>query len=342
MSFDTKCWWRGGRSGRWRGSWGWRGSRSGSTWTQAVPRRKEAGPRRAAGLGRGRRPRMQALLAESVRWTGGKQRLTATRLHELLRGRGPRRRRDARQRRGRRVEAAAARGLRAADVSRRAISPRSTSSRCWSTSTGTRRKAWLFLMRLMYSGRDFAWIYERQDQISFLDGHVRAFAHFGGVPARIAYDNLRPAVVADPRRRRAHADAAVRGARLALPVRAVLLSARRRPRQGRRRGARQGHSAAGAGADSERADARGDQRGAARAARCARRDPRRAGSDDRSARASPRSSAGCGRRTCLRRRGDDVATVSPRALVRRRGRVLLGAVSLGRARSHRVHRRDDA
>ncbi len=60
---------------------------------------------------------------------------------------------------------------------------------------GTRRKAWLFLMRLMYSGRDFAWIYERQDQISFLDGHVRAFAHFGGLPARLAYDNLRAAVV---------------------------------------------------------------------------------------------------------------------------------------------------
>ncbi len=60
---------------------------------------------------------------------------------------------------------------------------------------GTRRKAWLFLMRLMYSGRDFAWIYERQDQISFLDGHVRAFAHFDAVPARIAYDNLRAAVV---------------------------------------------------------------------------------------------------------------------------------------------------
>ncbi len=60
---------------------------------------------------------------------------------------------------------------------------------------GTRRKAWLFLMRLMYSGRDFAWIYERQDQISFLDGHVRAFAHFDRVPARVAYDNLRAAVV---------------------------------------------------------------------------------------------------------------------------------------------------
>ena len=28
--------------------------------------------------------RVQTLLAESIRWTGGKQRLTATRLHELL------------------------------------------------------------------------------------------------------------------------------------------------------------------------------------------------------------------------------------------------------------------
>jgi transposase len=40
-----------------------------------------------------------------------------------------------------------------------------------------------------------AWIYERQDQVSFLDGHVRAFAHFGGVPAGLAYDNLKAAVV---------------------------------------------------------------------------------------------------------------------------------------------------
>lgn len=47
----------------------------------------------------------------------------------------------------------------------------------------------------MYSGRDFAWIYERQDQVSFLDGRMRAFAHFGGVPARVAYDNLKAAVV---------------------------------------------------------------------------------------------------------------------------------------------------
>ena len=67
---------------------------------------------------------------------------------------------------------------------------------------GERRKAWKFLMRLMYSGRDFVRLYERQDQVAFLDGHVRAFAHFGGVPARIVYDNLAAAVrrVQFPRR----------------------------------------------------------------------------------------------------------------------------------------------
>lgn len=59
---------------------------------------------------------------------------------------------------------------------------------------GVRRKAWKFVVRLMYSGRDFAWIYDRCDQVAFLDGHVRAFAHFGGLPARMIYDNLKAAV----------------------------------------------------------------------------------------------------------------------------------------------------
>jgi transposase len=59
---------------------------------------------------------------------------------------------------------------------------------------GERRKAWKFLVRLMYSGRDFAWLYERCDQLSFLDGHVRAFWHFGSIPQRLIYDNLTPAV----------------------------------------------------------------------------------------------------------------------------------------------------
>ena len=68
---------------------------------------------------------------------------------------------------------------------------------------GTRRKAWQFLMRLMYSGRDFAWLYDRCDQLSFLDGHVRALEYFGKVPHRSIYDNLSQAVarVTFPRRR---------------------------------------------------------------------------------------------------------------------------------------------
>jgi transposase len=59
---------------------------------------------------------------------------------------------------------------------------------------GVLRKAWLFVLRLRYSGRDFAWLYEHCDQVSFLDGHVRAFEHLGAVPQRGIYDNLRPAV----------------------------------------------------------------------------------------------------------------------------------------------------
>lgn len=42
----------------------------------------------------------------------------------------------------------------------------------------------MFVMRLMHSGRDFAWLYPRQDQTCFLDSHVGAFSHFGAVPQR--------------------------------------------------------------------------------------------------------------------------------------------------------------
>src|SRR5829696_5648654 len=56
------------------------------------------------------------------------------------------------------------------------------------------KKVWKFVMRLLYSGRDFVWLYERCDQFSFLDGHVRAFSYLGGVPRRVVYDNLTAAV----------------------------------------------------------------------------------------------------------------------------------------------------
>jgi transposase len=59
---------------------------------------------------------------------------------------------------------------------------------------GEFRQAWKFVIRLMYSGRDFAWLYDSCDKLSFLDGHVRAFEHFGGVPQRTIYDNLSAAV----------------------------------------------------------------------------------------------------------------------------------------------------
>lgn len=59
---------------------------------------------------------------------------------------------------------------------------------------GIARKAWKLLIRLMHSGRDFVRIYDRCDQLSFLDGHVRAFAYFGGVPLRMVYDNLSAAI----------------------------------------------------------------------------------------------------------------------------------------------------
>jgi transposase len=160
---------------------------------QAAPVRAEAGPRPrpvwdAVG------PRFEALLAESAKWTGAKQQLTATRLHELLIADGHRvgvtlvKEAVAEWKRQRR-EVFVPLTYRPGDLAEVDF------FEVLVDVDGTRRKAWLFLMRLMYSGRDFAWIYERQDQISFLDGHVRAFAHFDGVPARVAYDNLRAAVV---------------------------------------------------------------------------------------------------------------------------------------------------
>ncbi len=160
---------------------------------EAAPVRRETRPR-GRPVWEAVRARVEGLLAESVRWTGGKQQLTATRLHELLVAEGH-------QVGASLVKAAVAEWKR----QRREVFVPLTYRpgelaevdffEVLVDLDGQRRKAWLFLMRLMYAGRDFAWIYERQDQVSFLDGHVRAFAHFDGVPARVAHDNLKAAVV---------------------------------------------------------------------------------------------------------------------------------------------------
>jgi hypothetical protein len=49
-------------------------------------------------------------------------------------------------------------------------------------------------MRLSHSGRAFHVAFGTQAQEAFLEGHVLAFHHFGGVPALVRYDNLKPAV----------------------------------------------------------------------------------------------------------------------------------------------------
>jgi len=59
---------------------------------------------------------------------------------------------------------------------------------------GEFRKTQKFVMRLMYSGGDYLRLYDRADQLSFLDAHVRAFSYLGGVPQRLVYDNLSAAV----------------------------------------------------------------------------------------------------------------------------------------------------
>jgi len=159
---------------------------------EAAPARVEQDPRRRP-VWEKVEARIEALLADSPRWTGGKQRLTATRLHELLRAEGfkigittvkeavvewKRRRREVF------VPLVYHPGdLAEVDFFEVLVEI-----------GGRRQKAWMFVMRLMHSGRDFAHVFARQDQVCFLDAHVRAFAHFGAVPQRVAYDNLTPAV----------------------------------------------------------------------------------------------------------------------------------------------------
>jgi transposase len=60
---------------------------------------------------------------------------------------------------------------------------------------GVMLKLWLFALRLSCSGRAFHVAFATQAQEAFLEGHVLAFEHFGAAPARIRYDNLKPAVI---------------------------------------------------------------------------------------------------------------------------------------------------
>jgi len=59
---------------------------------------------------------------------------------------------------------------------------------------GVEMKLQLFAMRLSASGKAFHKAFVTCAQEAFLEAHARAFEYFGGVPDRIRYDNLKPAV----------------------------------------------------------------------------------------------------------------------------------------------------
>lgn len=59
---------------------------------------------------------------------------------------------------------------------------------------GQKQKVFGFEMRLNYSRKKFVMFFPCQNREAFYEGHVQAFEYFGGVPARITYDNLRAAV----------------------------------------------------------------------------------------------------------------------------------------------------
>ena len=159
---------------------------------EAEPQRRSAAPR-ARPVFDTVLPRLSALIEEWTPRTEGKQRLTAARLHQELRAEGLEVGRTLVQ------EVLRERRRLAAEVYVPLVHHAGDEAQVdffdVRVDVGAeRRRAWLFVLRLMYSGRDFAWIYDWADQVAFLDGHVRAFAHLDGVPHRCVYDNLKPAV----------------------------------------------------------------------------------------------------------------------------------------------------
>ena len=100
---------------------------------------------------------------------------------------------------------------------------------------GVRVKAALAVMTLPYSDAFFVSAYPRECTETFQAGHVAAFAFFGGVPTKTAYDNTKIAVsrIVGPERADAHAGVPAVGEPLS--VHAPLLPGRQRQREGPRR-----------------------------------------------------------------------------------------------------------
>jgi transposase len=64
----------------------------------------------------------------------------------------------------------------------------------WAVITGVQRKVHYFVMDLPHSDACFVKAYPAETSEAFCDGHVSAFAFFGGIPLSILYDNTTIAV----------------------------------------------------------------------------------------------------------------------------------------------------
>ena len=82
----------------------------------------------------------------------------------------------------------------------------------WAVLGGVERKVQFFVMDLPQSDAIFVKAYHAETAEAFCDGHVEAFAFFGGVPLSILYDNTKLAVakiLGDGTRKRSHLFAAL-------------------------------------------------------------------------------------------------------------------------------------
>jgi transposase len=90
---------------------------------------------------------------------------------------------------------------------------------------GRRRRVYAFLMTLAHSRHQFLYPVLAEDGAAWLEGHVAAFAFFGGVPRRVVPDNLSAAIAAadryDPRVNRAYGELARHYGFLVDPARAA-------------------------------------------------------------------------------------------------------------------------
>lgn len=84
--------------------------------------------------------------------------------------------------------------------------------RWYDPDAGRERRLYAFLMTLSHSRHQFLYPVLGEDSAAWLDGHVEAFAFFGGVPRRVVPDNLSAGVVRadryDPRLNRAYGELA--------------------------------------------------------------------------------------------------------------------------------------